>query len=147
MRVLTMKRVAVISVAVVAAPVVIGLAFFGLANIFGEPKRAVITISGASGKCVALTDPQTLYADRFDRVHWEIRDPTPCLPENVEVEVRFADGRPLLWLIADRARGKRAIENRIQPFVPKGKRYQYKVWAVGPSGDYEMEDPVLEIAQ
>jgi hypothetical protein len=142
-----MKRVAVISVAVVAAALVIGFAIGGLANIFDEPSRAVITISGTRGSCVAKTDPPRMLAARFQAVHWEIRDSLPCLPENVEVELRFTNGRPLLWFVADKAKGKRAIENRIQPFAPNRKQYQYKVWAVGPGVEYEMEDPVLEIAQ
>jgi hypothetical protein len=136
--------------AAVGGVLVVGLAFGGLAIVFqakAAKDEGVITLSKkADGTCAATTDPPKMEGMRNKHVKWDIYDPSACLPDGAEVEVRF--GATVFWF-SSKAKNRTEIKKLIQPFARTGPPpYKYEVWKVGGTGgDYRMEDPELEIIQ
>jgi hypothetical protein len=143
-----MKKMAVVSLAALAAVVIVGFAVGGLANVFqarAAKDEATIAISNAGQQCVAKTSEPYMEGKRNKPVTWNISDPTGCLPTGAEVEVRF---NGTVFYFSDKAKNRTQIRKLVQPFARRGKPpYHYEVWAVGGGTDYKMEDPELEIIQ
>jgi hypothetical protein len=105
------------------------------------PVDLTVTLTRAGARCRSQTQVSAR-AIRRQPVRWTINN-IDCDLGGREIELRFAnDDTPLdvrrpkhLRFIQAKVRGDAAL-----------RRFKYALWAVGPGGDYMLEDPELEIA-
>lgn len=108
-------------------------------------KDKTIEVRFDGTKYKTTTDPNSLPVKAGDNVHWFIDTKKPKtvnrLPEDAEVELRFASGLILsTTTLSDKKR--RGIAGIVQTGTPVDT-YTYKVWYVTTAEQYIMEDPEL----
>jgi len=108
---------------------------------------AHIKVRQDQGKCVCTTTPFTVRARRGGLIDWDVDDPQNCLGE-ADLEFRFprddsplADRRPK----AKRSGSGRRVQQNVRFSAQRGRVYDFSIWYVTPTQEYEMEDPEIQI--
>lgn len=105
------------------------------------PVDLTVTLTRSGARCRSQTQVSAR-AIRRQPVRWTINN-IDCNLGGREVEIRFAnDDTPLE---VRRPKHQRFIQAKVRGDASLG-RFKYALWAVGPGGEYMLEDPELEIA-
>jgi hypothetical protein len=107
-----------------------------------RPADVAVILLQVGAECRSQTLPRG-YAYREQTVRWFVFN-INCNLGDREVELRFTDDDTPLDV--RRPRHRRFIVTRVRPDARVGA-YKYALWAVGAGGDYQLEDPELEIAE
>lgn len=112
------------------------------ARILAGPIDVTVNLTRVGTSCQSQTLPQAT-ASRTQRVRWHIVN-NGCTLAGREIEIRFAqDNSPL---DVRRPRHGRFIQTRVRGDAAAGQ-YKYSLWAVGAAGDFQLEDPELQISE
>ncbi len=109
-------------------------------KIVQRPVDLVVVLTQTGAQCKSQTLPHG-YAYREQAVRWWIINAN-CNLNGREVEIRFADGNTPLDIKLPKHLTfiKAKVRNNAEIAL-----YKYALWAVGKAGDYQLEDPELEI--
>jgi len=114
----------------------------------GNPRSAVVTVSGDSGtQCKAKVDPFRIGNKRNLKVHWIVdADAAPCASGDWRIELRFdnaADGTVWNGGTVTLARNG-STPYKISETANYGK-FPYHVWYISGGTSYEMADPEIQV--
>lgn len=112
------------------------------ARVAAAPLDITVTLTRAGAQCRSETLPEAT-ASRGKQVRWHIVH-GDCNLNGREVEIRFVDDNTPLDI--RRPKHDRFIKAKVRDTAAFG-RYKYALWAVGPGGDFLLEDPELQISE
>ncbi len=112
------------------------------AKVRARPVNVVVVLTQAGPQCRTQTLPRAL-AYREQTVRWFIVN-VNCNLNGREIQLRFAsENTPLDAKLPTHLT---FIQTKVRSDAPLGS-YKYALWAIGKAGDYQLEDPELDIAE